>query len=195
MLTAYEHVHRVVARDRFGIVDMCHVQLRCLSSSAAQNIATPCPQGLSQAPSWWTSERKTKTICAVPFRSDGPFYPKQRPSLGLHAADAEASELSDAATRSGSTPMAAGSTPGSSTNAWPAKRHGTVRSSNAGMFATSIPQPSQHCSPTIRIGFGRKPSISRPSGPSRSVWTNLPNSTSQKRFGRKHLIGRGWKSN
>ena len=44
MPSAYRCVHRVVARDRSGIVTMCHVQPRCLSSSAAQNIATPRPQ-------------------------------------------------------------------------------------------------------------------------------------------------------
>lgn len=111
-LAACEHVHRVVARDRFGIVTMCHVQLRCLSSSAAHNIAIPRPQGFSHAPSWWTSERKTKTICARHFGSDGPSLPKRRPSHGLPAVDAGASELSDPAARSGSMPTVASLTPG-----------------------------------------------------------------------------------
>lgn len=89
-LSAYDDAHRVVARDRFGNGKMRHVQLRCLSSSAAQNIATPFPQGFSPAPSWWASERKTKTVCATCFACGGPSCPGQRPSLGSHAADAAA---------------------------------------------------------------------------------------------------------
>ncbi|RVQ05165.1 hypothetical protein CN070_00940 [Sinorhizobium meliloti] len=39
------------------------------------NAAIPCPKGFLTLPSWWTSERKAKTVCAIHFRSVGPSFP------------------------------------------------------------------------------------------------------------------------
>lgn len=116
-LSAYDHVHRVVARDRSGIVKMCLAQPCCLSSSPTQDIATPYPQGFSPAPSWWTSRRNTKTPCATFFGSNGPSRHERRPSPGLPATDAVSSEHFRPVARSGSMPTAVNSMPGSSTDA------------------------------------------------------------------------------
>ena len=148
-----------------GIVS-CHVQLCCLSSSSPNN-AIPCLSGFLTPPSWWTSERKTKTACAIHFRSAGPLFQSSPLSPGSHAVDAAASGPSRAATRSGSTPTGEGSMRGSSINAWRATKPGIVQSSNAEMYATSIPPCSRRCSPTILIGSARRRSISNLSNGSR----------------------------
>ncbi|QCI68648.1 hypothetical protein E8M01_33115 [Phreatobacter stygius] len=71
--------------------------LKCAMCSSAVSALQPpktsphrARKGFSHAPSWWTSERKTKTVCAIYFGSDGPSLPKQLPSLGLRAADVAA---------------------------------------------------------------------------------------------------------
>lgn len=125
----------------------------------SRNIATPCPDGLVSPPAWWTSIRKTKTVCAIFFRSVGPFRLKHRLNHGSPAAAADVRNPSDRAARSGSTPMASGSMPGSSINASFATRHGTERSSSAGPSKTLARPRWRHCKAAIRSGCERKSSI------------------------------------
>jgi hypothetical protein len=124
----------------------------------SRNIAMPCPDGLVSPPAWWTSRRKTKTVCAIFFRSVGPLRLKHRLSHRSPAAAADARNPSDRAARSGSTPMASGSMRGSSKSASIATRHGTERSSSAGPFKTSARPRSRRCSAAIRSGCERKSS-------------------------------------
>jgi hypothetical protein len=108
-------------------------------------------KGFLTSPSWWTSERKTKTVCAIHFRSAGPLFQNSPLSPGSYVADAEAFEPSKAVTRSGSTPMVGSLMHGSSTNAWFATKPGTARFLNAGIFAISIPLCSKHCRQTFNL--------------------------------------------
>jgi len=126
----------------------------------SRNIAIPRPDGLVSPPAWWTSRRKTKTVCAIFFRSVGPFRPKHRLNHGSPVAAADLQNPSDRAARSGSTPMASASMPGSSISASIATRHGTERSSSAGLFTALPPPRSRRCSAAIRSGCERRNSTS-----------------------------------
>jgi hypothetical protein len=145
-------------------------------------------------PSWWTSERKTRTVCAIHFRSVGPLLPKLRLNPGSHAADAEAFEPSKAVIKSGSMPMVESSMHGSSINARAATGPGIGRSLNAKMFGTSIPPLSRRCNPTIRTGFERRHSILKLSGANPIGSLSLRNSKSARSCCAKFLTGNTWRS-
>jgi hypothetical protein len=152
-------------------------------------------KGFLTLPSWWTSDRKTKTACAIHFRSAGPLFPGWPLSPGSYVADAEAFEPSKAVTRSGSTPMVGSLMHGSFTNAWFATKPGTVRFLNAGMFAISIPLCSKHCRPTIPIGFERRHLISKLSGAGLKGSKSFRSSRFERSCYATLPIGSIWKSN
>jgi hypothetical protein len=192
---AYERVHWVVARDRSGIVGMCHVQFRSLSALQPPKTSPHrARKGILTPPSWWTSERKTKTVCAIHCRSAGPLFLNLPLSPGSYVADAEAFEPSKAVTRSGSTPMVGSLMHGSFTNARFATKPGTARFLNAGMFAISIPPCSKHCSATIPIGFEGRRLISKLSGAALRESMSFRNSRFERNCCAMLPIGTIWTS-
>ena len=175
--------------------NMCHMRFRRLSALQAPKTSPHrVRKGFLTLPSWWTSERKTKTVCAIHFRSAGPLFPRSPLSPGSYVADAEAFEPSKAVTRSGSTPMVGSLMHGSFTNAWFATKPGTARFLNAGMFAISIPLCSKHCRPTIPIGFGGRRLISKLSGAGLKGSKSFRNSRFERSCYATLPIGSIWKS-
>ena len=64
---------------------MRHVQFRCCNFAVSQLFSRPktsphrVRKGFLTPPSWWTSERKTKTVCAIHFRFAGLLFPSFPP--------------------------------------------------------------------------------------------------------------------